>query len=161
LSNKLEEYKLILLGLNQKKEIFEKNFNDAVENSINEVNASRITIENFNKELIERRKIEYDFLFRKSTASLNDEQKTAIITDDKHNLVVAGAGSGKTEVLITRIAYIVLRKQEKIAPQRILALAFQNKAGKEIEERLSKKFGIEVKIKTFHSFEMKFFPNQN
>jgi predicted nucleic acid-binding protein len=141
-----------VISLKQKKEIFDKYFNDVIETSINEVIASRITIENFNKELVERRKKEYDFLFQKSTVGLNDEQKTAIITDDKHNLVVAGAGSGKTEVLITRIAYLVLRKQEKIAPERILALAFQNKAGIEIEERLRKKFGIEVKIKTFHSF---------
>ena len=150
--SKFEDYKIILLGLKQKKEIFEKYFNDLVETSINELSASRIIIDNFNKDLIERRKKEYDFLFNKSTAGLNDEQKTAIITDDKHNLVVAGAGSGKTEVLITRIAYLVERKQEKIAPERILALAFQNKAGKEIEDRLSEKFGIGVKIKTFHSF---------
>lgn len=150
--SKLEEYKLILFRLKQKKEIFEKYFNDIVETSINEVNISLNTIENFNKNLIERRKKEYDILFKRSNTDLNDEQKTAIITDDKHNLVVAGAGSGKTEVLITRIAYLVLRKQEKISSGRILALAFQNKAGKEIEERLNKKFGIEVKIKTFHSF---------
>ncbi len=150
--SKLEEYKITLFSLKQKKEIFDKYFNDVVETSINEVLASLIAIENFNQELVKRRKKEYDFLFKKSTVGLNDEQKTAIITDDKHNLVVAGAGSGKTEVLITRIAYLVLRKQEKIAPERILALAFQNKAGKEIEERLRKKFGIEVKIKTFHSF---------
>jgi DNA helicase-4 len=127
--SKLEEYKNTLFSLKQKKEIFDKYFNDVIETSINEVIASRITIENFNKELVERRKKEYDFLFQKSTVGLNDEQKTAIITDDKHNLVVAGAGSGKTEVLITRIAYLVLRKQEKIAPERILAIAFQNKAG--------------------------------
>src|SRR4030067_3156916 len=152
LLSKLEDYKITLFGLKQKKEIFEKYFNDAVEISMNEVIASRITIEDFNKELVERRKKEYDFLFQKSSVGLNNEQKTAIITDDKHNLVVAGAGTGKTEVLITRIAYLVERKQEKIAPERILALAFQNKAGKEIEERLRKKFGIEVKIKTFHSF---------
>lgn len=150
--SKLEEYKIILFSLKQEMEIFDKYFNDVVESSINEVNASRITIENFNKNLIEMRKKEYDFLFQKSTASLNNEQKNAIITDDKHNLVVAGAGSGKTEVLITRIAYLVERKQEKIAPKRILALAFQKKAGKEIEDRLSKRFGIGVKIKTFHSF---------
>jgi DNA helicase-4 len=150
--SKLDEYKFTLFSLEQKKEIFEKYFNDEVEISINEVIASQITIENFNKHLIERRKKEYESLFNKSTVGLNDEQQTAIIIDDKHNLVVAGAGSGKTEVLITRIAYLVLRKQEKIAPERILALAFQSKAGKEIEERLNEKFGIGVKIKTFHSF---------
>jgi DNA helicase-4 len=150
--NKLEEYKIILFNLRQKKEIFEKYFNNVVEISINEVIESQITIENFNKNLIESRKKEYGSLFQNSTNSLNDEQKNAIITDDKHNLVVAGAGSGKTEILITRIAYLVLRKQEKIAPDRILALAFQDKARKEIEDRLIKKFGIKVKIKTFHSF---------
>ncbi len=152
LSSKLEEYKITLFHLKEKKEIFEKYFNDVVETSIKQVIASQITIENFNKDLIERRKKEYGSLFNKSTAGLNDEQQTAIITDDKHNLVVAGAGSGKTEVLITRIAYLVERKQEKIAPEKILALAFQNKAGKEIEDRLSEKFGNGVKIKTFHSF---------
>ncbi|MCZ7400108.1 MAG: UvrD-helicase domain-containing protein [Candidatus Methanoperedens sp.] len=73
--------------------------------------------------------------------------------------MVAGAGSGKTEVLITRIAYLVLRKQEKIAPERILALAFQNKAAKEIEERLNRRFGIEVKIKIFHSFGLEVLTN--
>ena len=150
LLSKLEDYKITLFGLKQKKEIFEKYFNDAVEISMNEVIASRITIEDFNKELVERRKKEYDFLFQKSSVGLNNEQKTAIITDDKHNLVVAGAGTGKTEVLITRIAYLMERKQEKIAPERILALAFNNKAVTEIKNRL-KKSGIEIKIKTFHS----------
>jgi len=159
LLGKLEEYRSILYYLKLKNENFEKSFNDLIETSINEVMSYKITIENFNKELIERRKKEYEFLFNKSTVGLNDEQKTAIVTDDKHNLVVAGAGSGKTEVLITRIAYLVLRKQETIAPNRILALAFQNKAAKEIEERLNKRFGIEVKIKTFHSFGLEVLTN--
>ncbi len=151
LLGKFEGFKNILYYLKSKNEYFEKSFNDIIEALINEVIASKITVENFNKELVERRKKECEFLFNKSTAGLNDEQKTAIITDDRHNLVVAGAGSGKTEVLITRIAYLVLRKQETIPPGRILALAFQNKAAKEIEERLKKRFGIEVKIETFHS----------
>lgn len=159
LLGKLEDYRSILHYLKEKNENFEKSFNAIIETSISEVIASKITIDNFNKRLIERRKKEYEFLFNKSTVGLNDEQKTAIITDDKHNLVVAGAGSGKTEVLITRIAYLALRKQETVAPNRILALAFQNKAAKEIEERLNKRFGIEVKIKTFHSFGLEVLTN--
>lgn len=159
LLGKFEDLRNILHHLKLKNENFEKSFNDIIETSINEVVASKITIENFNKKLIERRKKEYEFLFNKSTVGLNDEQKTAIITDDKHNLVVAGAGSGKTEVLITRIAYLVLRKQDTTAPNRILALAFQKKAAKEIEERLNKRFGIEVKIKTFHSLGLEVLTN--
>ncbi len=159
LLGKLEDFRNILHCLKSKNENFEKSFNDLIETSINEVMSYKITIENFNKELIERRKKEYEFLFNKSTVGLNDEQKTAIITDDKHNLVVAGAGSGKTEVLITRIAYLVLRKQETIAPNRILALAFNNKAVDEIKDRLSERFGIDVKIKTFHSFGLEVLTN--
>lgn len=45
----------------------------------------------------------------------------------------------------------ILRKQDKISQNRILVLAFQNKAAKEIQERINKRFGIDVKIKTFHS----------
>lgn len=149
LLSKLEDYETILFDLKQKKDKFEKYFNDLVETSLNELNALRNKIENFNKELIERHMKEYDFLFKKSTFDLDREQKTAIIIDDRHNLVVAGAGSGKTEVLITKIAYLVERK---IEPDRILALAFNEKAVSDIKNRLNKRFGIEVKVKTFHSF---------
>ncbi|MCG7848820.1 MAG: UvrD-helicase domain-containing protein [ANME-2 cluster archaeon] len=152
LSEKLNN-QLIILHKIQKKIIILKNseLNNCLDLSIKKVTNSINTVENYNQEFILRKKTEYEFLFKKSTVKLNDEQKTAIITDDKHNLVVAGAGSGKTEVLIIRIAYLILRKQNKISPNRILVLAFQNKAAKEIQERLNKRFGIEVKIKTFHS----------
>jgi superfamily I DNA/RNA helicase len=63
----------------------------------------------------------------------------AIIIDDTHNLVVAGAGSGKTEVLITRVAYLKERESDGIIAKRILILAFQNKAAREISERLNKR----------------------
>lgn len=161
LLSKIDEYRVILHSLRLKNENFERSFNDVIEPSIDEVNKSKTTIENFNNELVERRKKEYNFLFNKSTIALNDEQKNSIIIDDKHNLVVAGAGSGKTEVLITRIAYLVLRRQETVAPDKILALAFQNKAAKEIEDRLRNRFGIEVKIKTFHSLGLEILANNS
>ena len=53
-------------------------------------------VDNFNKEFIKRQKKEYAHLFKNDGIELDDDQKTAVITDDKHNLVVAGAGSGKT-----------------------------------------------------------------
>lgn len=109
----------------------------------------------YNSEFLKRRKKEYEFLFKKDSLTLDDDQQTAIVTDDKHNLVVAGAGSGKTEVLITRIAYLVKRKPDTINSERILALAFQNKAANEIKERLLKRYGIDVEIRTFHSLGRK------
>jgi DNA helicase-4 len=149
---KLNNYKQSLYSLQNRIRILKNSdLNNCVDLSIKEVTNSINTLENYNTEFIIRKKTEYEFFFKKSTVELNEEQKTAIITDDKHNFVVAGAGSGKTEVLIIRIAYLILRKQDKISPNRILVLAFQNKAAKEIQERLNKRFGIDVKIKTFHS----------
>lgn len=113
------------------------------------------SIEVYNQNFVMQKKKEYKDLFKKGDLTLDDDQQTAIITDDKHNLVVAGAGSGKTEVLITRIAYLIKRKSDNINPKRILALAFQNKAAEEIKERLKKRYGIDVEIRTFHSLGKK------
>jgi DNA helicase-4 len=90
-------------------------------------------------------------LFKLGPFPLDDDQKTAVITDDKYNLVVAGAGSGKTEVLTTRIAYLIKRKPDTILPDRILALAFQRDAADQIRSRLNERYGLNIKIKTFHS----------
>ena len=112
-------------------------------------------IEIYNQNFVMQKKKEYKDLFKKGDLTLDDDQQTAIITDDKHNLVVAGAGSGKTEVLITRIAYLIKRKSDVVKPERILALAFQNKAANEIKERLKKRYGVNVEIRTFHSLGKK------
>jgi len=87
----------------------------------------RQTALDYNKNFINHRKKDYGYLWSKGLLSLDDEQQTAIVTDDKHNLVVAAAGSGKTEVLITRIAYLKAREPDGIKPNRILAIAYQNK----------------------------------
>jgi len=111
----------------------------------------RKSILDYNKKFIEGRKKEYSHLFNKGNLSLDDEQQTAVITDDKHNLVIAGAGAGKTEVLITRIAYLIDRKPDTVKPDRILAIAFQDKAKREIEERLRDRYKISgVNVRTFH-----------
>jgi len=103
-------------------------------------------IETFNPSFVLRKKAEYKHLFKKDSLVLDDDQQNAVIKDDKHNLVVAGAGSGKTEVLITRIAYLVKRKSDIIKPERILALAFQNKAAQEVKHRLEKRYNIKCII---------------
>jgi len=105
----------------------------------------------YNKAFIEERKKKYNYLWSKGLLSLDNEQQTAIVTDDKHNLVVAAAGSGKTEVLITRIAYLKAREPDGVIPNRILAIAYQNKDVRQIEDRLKNQYGIdEVEVSTFH-----------
>ncbi len=108
-------------------------------------------IKSYNRKFVNKRKIDYKHLWFKGSISLDDEQQTAIVTDDKYNLVVAAAGSGKTEVLITRIAYLIKRKPDGVLPNRILAIAYQRKAKEQIEQRLWQRYGIgEVNVKTFH-----------
>jgi DNA helicase-4 len=115
------------------------------------INVLKKEINSYNDGYIKRKKQEYQWLFNKSPFPLDDPQKTAVVTDDKYNLVIAGAGAGKTEVLTTRIAYLTQRKPDTIESNRILALAFQRKASQEMKKRLSDRFGINVEIRTFHS----------
>jgi DNA helicase-4 len=109
-------------------------------------------IEQYNDHHIEKNRKLYGNLFKTSYGStLDREQQNAILHDDTYNLVVAGAGSGKTEVLIRKIAYLCKRKVDKINPQRILALAFQKEAAQEMRKRLQHLFNIDIDIKTFHA----------
>jgi DNA helicase-2/ATP-dependent DNA helicase PcrA len=84
-------------------------------------------------------------------ANLNDEQLAAVTLPPEHALIVAGAGSGKTRVLTTRIAWLISSAQ--VSPQGILAVTFTNKAAREMLARLSAMLPINPRgmwIGTFH-----------
>jgi DNA helicase-2/ATP-dependent DNA helicase PcrA len=68
--------------------------------------------------------------------SLNTVQKEAVKEIEGPCLIVAGAGSGKTKVLTTRLAYII--SQKRAFPNEILCVTFTNKAAKEMQNRVSK-----------------------
>lgn len=81
---------------------------------------------------------------------LSDQQRLACVTNEDRNLVVAGAGTGKTSTVIGRAAYLVMSGLAK--PHEILMLAFGNKVAKEMKERLKERTGISgVRVGTFHS----------
>lgn len=85
-------------------------------------------------------------------ASLNKEQLEAVKTVYGPVMVFAGAGTGKTKTLITRIIYMI--KEENIKPYNILAITFTKKATNEMKERLEKVLGMDaraVHISTIHS----------
>ncbi len=84
-------------------------------------------------------------------ANLNDEQLAAVTLPPQSALILAGAGSGKTRVLTTRIAWLIQTGQ--VSPQGILAVTFTNKASKEMMARLSATLPINPRgmwIGTFH-----------
>jgi len=82
--------------------------------------------------------------------SLNDKQKEAVSAPRGNLLVLAGAGSGKTRVLVHRIAWLVA--VEKVAPQDILAVTFTNKAAGEIRERVGALLGGNIRHLWFGTF---------
>jgi DNA helicase-4 len=148
---KCGDFALKINQLYLKKTNFSQEARDFFWQSLKDVKHYEKVIDGYNEQFVQGRILEYDWLFKKSPYPLDLNQRRAVTTDDKHNLVIAGAGSGKTETLITRIAYLTLRKPDTVLPERILALAFQNKAAQEMRDRLKERFGVEVKIKTFHS----------
>ena len=85
--------------------------------------------------------------------NLNNAQKEAVLYLDGPLLIVAGAGSGKTKVLTSRIAHII--KEKKAFPNQILSVTFTNKAAKEMQNRVSKMLGSAATglswLGTFHS----------
>ena len=84
--------------------------------------------------------------------SLNPEQTEAVVHNGSPLLILAGAGSGKTRVITTKIAYLI--QHENVQPWSILAVTFTKKAANEMKERAValEPLASEAQIKTFHSF---------
>ena len=94
----------------------------------------------------------------KLIGNLNKEQKDAVLSTEGPNLIVAGAGSGKTRVLTTRLIHII--NQKKAFANQILCVTFTNKAAKEMQDRVMQhiKGGANSIpwLGTFHSISVKF-----
>jgi len=86
--------------------------------------------------------------------TLNDRQKEAVVHGKAPLLILAGAGSGKTRVVTTRIAWLI--EKMEFRPDQILAVTFTNKAAREMQERVGRLVVLDGNsmpmVKTFHSF---------
>jgi len=83
---------------------------------------------------------------------LNDAQREAVTTGEKHVLILAGAGSGKTRVLVHRLAWLI--EVEQVSPLAVLAVTFTNKAAGEMRERTGQLLQTDPRamwVGTFHS----------
>ena len=88
---------------------------------------------------------------------LNDPQKEAVTSGNQPVMVVAGAGSGKTRVLVHKVAWLIA--MESIAPQNIIAVTFTNKAATEMQARIQKIISVPTRgmwVGTFHGLAHRF-----
>ncbi len=103
-----------------------------------------------NKTFVASEKIkEKDFFDTIESNPLTEKQKDAVLINENNNLILAGAGSGKTSVVVAKVIYLI--KKNIVHQNTILVLAFNRNAKEELEGRFKEK-NIHVKIKTFHSF---------
>jgi len=99
-----------------------------------------------NEKFIKNELLTYSSLFDNIEGnSLDIQQRIAAITNEDNNLVIAGAGTGKTSSIVGKVAYILERY--KTSPEKILVISFTNKSAKELRARIN---NSKVNISTFH-----------
>ena len=79
---------------------------------------------------------------------LDDQQIDAIVRKNKNQLVIAGAGSGKTTTIVGKVKYLLLKEQYR--PEDILLLSFTSASASEMKERVKKETNIDLNVMTFH-----------
>jgi DNA helicase IV len=79
---------------------------------------------------------------------LDTQQRIAVVTDEDNNLIIAGAGSGKTTTIAGKVAYLIHRYD--IKSEEILLISFTKKAADDMQNRIAKKMGIQLDAFTFH-----------
>ena len=89
--------------------------------------------------------------------SLDKEQRIAVITDECANLIVAGAGSGKSLTMIGKIRYLIERKHIKY--DEILCISFTRDASMNLEKNIKKNYSYDIKVYTFHKLALEILKN--
>ena len=102
----------------------------------------------FNKNYVHAQKVKLSQYFDNIEGKkLDEQQRTAVVTDEYSNLIIAGAGSGKTLTIIGKVQYLI--EQKRVNPDNILLLSFTTKTVDELNDRLDE-ICINTKASTFH-----------
>lgn len=143
---KIDEY------ISQKKKIEIINHNNINNICLEEINAVvKVNNKKFIEQQLEIQKEYLDNILKESDPiiKLDNEQRTAILSDEDYTLIIAGAGAGKTTTVSAKVKYLVEKKN--IDPKDILVVSFTNKAVDELKDRINKDLKIECPIVTFHA----------
>lgn len=90
---------------------------------------------------------------------LTKKQREAIVLNERRNLVVAGAGTGKTSTVLGKVGYLV--KSGRCRPEEILVIAYNSAAAQEAGQRLSAQLGVDVHASTFHALGKRILKESN
>ena len=116
---------------------------------------NNFNLDTYNNEVLASDQIKYKDYFQNmynnidTNIHLDEDQIKAILTDEEYSLIIAGAGTGKTTTMASKIKYLVDIK--KIPPNEILAISFTKKATEELQKRIVVDFNIPAEVTTFHS----------
>lgn len=125
-------------------------FQDSIAKIIEVYQKGEQLVEKRNLEFIEKELAAFKELFDTiESYPLTNEQRKAIVVDENNNLVVAGAGTGKTSTIIGKAVYLI--KKGLATPENTLLIAFNRDIASEMNERIHPQLGIRLKVKTYHS----------
>lgn len=147
----------IYTKINNNEYISKKLYEDALKS---DKTLESFNIDSYNKNILEKEYIKYKDYFENmfndidKDIKLDKEQIMAILADENYEMIIAGAGTGKTTTIVAKIKYLVEIK--KVSPDKILVISFTKKATEELEKRIYYDFGIPAKITTFHSLGLKY-----
>lgn len=119
----------------------------------------KINVDKYNVSFVNTEKIRFKKLLSDIDGkSLDEQQRDAVVRNEDSNLVIAGAGSGKTLTISAKVKYLVAKG---IKPEEILLFSFSKKSAEELTERIKTKLNLNVQASTFHSFGFNILKNFN
>ena len=144
------------------KSVFENNsVNDPLYSSVKKINEEGYKfLDIHNEKYLNQKYIEYKDYFENmykgidDNIKLDEEQIKAILADEDYALIIAGAGTGKTTTMTSKVKYLVDIKH--VDPKKILVMSYTKKATMELEDRIVDKFNIPACVTTFHSLGYKY-----
>ncbi|WP_375559499.1 UvrD-helicase domain-containing protein [Bernardetia sp. OM2101] len=120
----------------------------SIETFINYFTNSNKLRDNFNRDFVKQELNNYSEFFDDIEGrKLDIQQRTSVVTDEDNNIVIAGAGSGKTTTIVGKVNYVINRY--KVNPDEILLISYTKKSASDLSDRINNE---EVEVKTFHKF---------
>lgn len=148
---------LFIEKLNNQQYISKYLFENILEN-YKEIIPNDFNLDQYNNDIIEteyqKHKNYFENMYKgiDDNIHLDEEQIKAIIADEDYSLIIAGAGTGKTTTMASKVKYLVDIK--KVDPRKIAVMSFTKKATEELEKRITIDFEIPARVTTFHSLGM-------